>query len=102
MLQTISWKGEVLQNTKKKEFLKSAAHLFHGPEHPEEVEAGQLLELVHRPVPGVEQRDKELGVARHVRQTNGDSGMVALQVRIGSWLQFWRFFFFWDGEKLTR
>ena len=59
-----------------------SAHLFDGPEHPEKVEAGQLLELVHRPVPGVEQGDKELGVARHVGQTDGDSGMVALSDRM--------------------
>ena len=51
------------------------SHLFDGPEHPEKVEARELLELVHRPVPGVEQGDKELGVARHVRQTNWHPGL---------------------------
>ena len=45
---------------------KVLAHLLDGLEDPEEVEARQLLQLVHRPVARVEEGDKELRVAGHV------------------------------------
>ena len=59
---------------------KVLAHLLDGLEDPEEVETRQLLQLVHRPVPGVEQGDEKLGVSRYVGQADRDSGMVGFQI----------------------
>ena len=51
---------------------KVLAHLLDGLEDPEEVEARQLLQLVHRPVARVEECDKELRVAGHVGEADGN------------------------------
>ena len=48
------------------------SYLLHLPEHPEEVEAGELAEVLYRPGAGVQERHEQLRVVAHIRQTNGD------------------------------
>ena len=58
-------------------------YLFHLLEHSEEVEAGQLAEVLQTPGAGVQEGDKQLWIVTHVRETHRDPAIMAM--RGGSW-----------------
>ena len=52
--------------------ITNTSDLLHLLEDPEEVEAGQLAELLQSPCPGLQESNKQLRIMTNIRQSNGN------------------------------
>ena len=80
-MKTNGWTNLTMQQQNLETYFKDfrqekelPSYLLHLPEHPEEVEPGELAEVLQRPGPGIKQRHEELGVVADVRETHWDPG----------------------------
>ena len=78
-MKTNGWTNLTMQQQNLETYFKDfrqekelPLYLLHLPEHPEEVEAGELAEVLQRPGSGVQERHEQLRVVAHIGQTNGD------------------------------
>ena len=78
-MKTNGWTNLTMQQQNLETYFKDfrqekelPSYLLHLPEHPEEVEAGELAEVLQRPGAGVQERHEQLRVVAHIGQTNGD------------------------------